>query len=60
MSDTLKVEFEIKIDEVWVDPEGNAWYVKSVSDPVVFERTLSASAPAKEVVRKWHKPGQPK
>lgn len=54
----LTVSFDIKVGEVWVDPDGVSWYVKFIATgDVHLERTFTHTEPARDLVRKWRKMG---
>jgi hypothetical protein len=61
MSDPLRVAFVVEKDDVWIDPDGVAWYVKSTDalNGVHLQRTVTTDVDPRELVRKWRKMGEP-
>jgi hypothetical protein len=57
MSDTaVTVSFVIDVDDVWVDPDEIAWYVKDTGPGLIhLERTVVTTADALEMARNWRR-----
>ena len=61
MSEPLTVTFEIKVGDVWIDPEDVSWRVVSTAGGrVYFKREVATDEDSLMVARKWRKMGWPK
>lgn len=58
--ETVTYTVDIRIGDVWIDPDEVSWYVKGFHDDrVQLERTAVKTRPVRELARNWRRPNDP-